>query len=96
MNKSVDSKTVSKFLDAQYLVRREMTNPAILVAHNSTLTKGSLARYNLTGVELKTFAFSAASKSLSINNAVLLPNPKRVFFTIVKNTDFICPLDRDP
>jgi len=40
MKKSVDSKTVFKFLDAQLLVRRVRPNPTILLAHNSTRTRG--------------------------------------------------------
>ena len=96
INKSVDSKTVFKFLDAQLLVRRVRPNPAILLAHNSTLNKGSLARYNLMRVELKTFTFSAGSKSLSIDNAVLGPIQKRLLFTMVKNRDFIGSLDNNP
>jgi len=79
INKSVDSKTVFKFLDPQLLVRRVRPNPATLLAHNSTLIKGSLARYNLTRVELTTFTFSDRSKSLSIDNAVLLPKSETSF-----------------
>jgi len=37
MKNSVDSKTVSKFLDAQLLVRRVRPNPAKLMAHTATL-----------------------------------------------------------
>ena len=48
-----------KFLDAQLLVRRVKPNPAILLAHGSTLSKESLARYNPTRVEIKTFTLSA-------------------------------------
>jgi len=96
MNKSVDSKTVFKFLDAQLLLRRLRPNHAILLAHNSTPNKGSLARYNLTRVELKTFTFSAGSKSLSIDSAVLGPIPKRLLFTMVNNTDFIGSLHSNP
>ena len=44
-NKSVDSKTVFKLLDAQLLVRRVRPNPILLLAHNSTLkNSGRLAR----------------------------------------------------
>ena len=43
INKSVDSKTVFKFFDAQSLVRRVRPNLAILLVHNLTLNKGSLA-----------------------------------------------------
>jgi len=82
MNKSVESKTVFKFLDAQLLVRHVRTNRAILLAHNSTLSKRSLARYNLRRVELKTFTFSAGSKSLSIYKDVLGPIPKPLLFTV--------------
>ena len=97
MNKSFDSKTVFKFLDSQLLVRRVRPNPAIMVAHTATLSnRGSLARYNLTKVELKTFTFAAGSKSLSIDNAVLGPIPKRLLFTMVKNSDFNGSLDSNP
>jgi len=50
-------------------------------------------RYNLSRVEIKTLKFPAASKSLSIDNAVVGPNPKRLLFTVVKNPDFIGSLD---
>ena len=50
-------------------------------------------RYNLTRFEFKTFTFSAGSKFLSIDNADLCPIPKRLSFTMVKNTDFISSLD---
>jgi len=98
MNNCVYSKTVFKFLDAQLLVRsvRPNPNPGILLAHNLTLNKGSLARYNLTRVELKTFTFSAGSNTFSIDNAVLGSIPKRLLFTMVKNTDFIGSLDSNP
>ena len=89
MNKSVNSKTIFKFLDVQLLVSRDRPNPAIMMADKATLKNcGSLARYNLTRVELKTFPFEAGSKSMSIVNVVLCPIPKRLLFTIVKNTDF--------
>ena len=76
------------------MVRRITPNPAILLAHTATLKNGrSLARYNLTRVELKTFTFAAGSKSLSIDNGILGPIPKPLLFTMVKNTDFNCSLD---
>jgi hypothetical protein len=68
-------------------------NPAILSAHTATLSAGSLARYNLTRFELKTFTLSLWSKTLSIDNAVIDHLPKRVLFTMVKNTDFTVSLD---
>jgi hypothetical protein len=76
MNKTVDTKTTFKFIDAHLLVSRVQPNPAIFIAHSATLRTGCLARYNLTRVELKTFTFSAGSESLSIDNAVLGPIPK--------------------
>ena len=97
MNKIVDSKNVFKYMNDQLLVRRVGPNAAILLAHNSTLkNRGSLARYNLTTVELKTFTFAAESKSLSIDNAILGPIPKRLLFTMVKNTDFNGSLEINP
>ena len=50
----------------------------------------------MTRVEVKTFPFSAGSKSLSIDNAVLGPVPKRLLFTMVKNADFIGTADTNP
>jgi len=97
MNKSVDSKTVSKILDAQLLVRRVRPNPTILLAHTPTLkNRSSITRYNLTRVELKTFTFAAGFKSLYIDNAVLGRIPKHLLFTMVKNTDFNGSLDSNP
>jgi len=53
----------------------------------------ALASYNTTRVELKKFTFSAGSKSLSMDKAVLGPVPKRLLFTMVKNADFIGTMD---
>jgi hypothetical protein len=89
MNTNNDSKVHFKFLDAQLLVHRIKPNPSIPLAHNTFLSKGGLARYNLTRVELKTFTFCKGSSSISIDNAVLGPIPKRLLFTMVKNTDFL-------
>ena len=41
----------------------------------------------MTRVELKTFTSSSASNSLSIDNAVSGPVPKRLLFTMVKNAE---------
>jgi len=89
MNKDAESKTVSKFLDAQLLLSRVKPSPSLLLAHNATLAKGALARYNLTRVELKSFTFSGWAQLLSIDNAVLGSISKRLLFTIVKNADFL-------
>ena len=96
MNKSADTKTTFKFLDAYLLVRRVQPNPAILKAHEKALEKGALARYNMTRVDLKTFTFLAGPKSRSIDNAVLGPLPKRLLFTMIKNTDFNGSVDTNP
>jgi len=96
MSKEVDSKTTFKFLDAQLLVKRVKPDPVTLLAHTATLNTGALARYNLTRVELKTFNFSAGSKSLSIDNVVLGPVPKRLLYTMVMSADFIGSMDINP
>jgi len=88
MNKSANTKTFFKFLDAYLLVRRVQPNPAILEAQEKALDKGALARYNMTRVDIKTFTFSAGFKSRSIDNAVLGPLRKRLLFTMIMNTDF--------
>ena len=41
MNKSTDTKTTFKFLDAYLMVRRVRPNTLILSAHERVLTKGS-------------------------------------------------------
>jgi hypothetical protein len=96
MNKDAKSTTTFKFLDAQLLVRRVKANPAILSAHNTAMSQGCLARYNITRVELKTSTFSSGSQSLSIDNAVIGTIPKRLLFTMVNNTDFLGSFDTNP
>jgi len=50
----------------------------------------------MTRVDLKTFTFSAWCKSRSIDNAVLGPLPKRLLFTMIKNTEFNGSVDTNP
>ena len=50
----------------------------------------------MTRVELKSFTFSSGSQSLSIDNAVLGPVPKRILFTMIKNKDFLGSIDTNP
>jgi len=94
MNKSADTKTTFKFLDAYLLVKRVQPNPVIMSAQEKALERGALARYNMTRVDLKSFTFSAGSKSQSIHNAALGPLPKLLLFTIIKNTDFNGSVDK--
>jgi len=96
MSKEADSETTFKFLDAQLLVKRVKTYPVTPLAHVATLNTGALALYNMTRVQLKTFTFSAGSKSMSIDNAVLGHVPKRLLFTMVKNADFVGTIDTNP
>ena len=96
MNTKADSTTQFKFLEAYLVINRIRTYPAYLIAHNTTLAKGGLARYNPKRVELKSFAYSSGTKSLSIDNAVIGQLPKRLLFTMVKNADFIGSLDTNP
>ena len=77
-------------------MKRIRTKPDIRSAHNTTLRNGGIARYKLTRVEIKTFAFPAGLTSLSMDNAVLGPIPKRLLFTMVKKTDFLGSLDTNP
>ena len=96
MNSNADTKATFKFLDAELIVRRIRPSPKIFVAHNEALSKGIHALYNLTRVELKTFTFAGGPQALSINNAVLGALPKRLIFTMVKNTDFLGSRDSNP
>jgi hypothetical protein len=88
MKKDTQSTTQFKFLDAKLYVKRIRANPAILLAHNETLNKGILARYKITRVELKTFTFSGGAQSLTIDNV-----PKRLLFTMLRNTDYLGSMD---
>ena len=47
-------------------------------------------------VEIKSFAYSSGTKSLSIDNAVIGHLPKRLLFSMVNNADFIGSLDTNP
>jgi hypothetical protein len=72
-------------------------NPDILSAHNIAVRQGPAAAiYNLTRVKLKTFTFSSRSYSLSIDNVVLGPIPKRLLFTMVKNADCLGSVSTNP
>jgi len=62
MNTNADSKATFKFLDAELIVRRIRPSPKISYAHTEALSKGCIARYNLTRVEFKTFTMLAALK----------------------------------
>jgi len=96
MSKEPDSKITFKFLDAQLLVKSVKFDHVTPLAHVATLNTGALERYNMTRVELKTFTFSAGSKSMSIDNAVLGLVPKRLLFTMVKNANFVGTIDTNP
>ena len=96
MNKDPEAKVVFKFLDAQLLVNRVRSSPSILVAHEMTFGHDVKAQYNMTRVELKTFTCSGGSQSLSIDNAVLGLLPKRLLFTMVKNSDFLGSMATNP
>jgi hypothetical protein len=72
MNRDAASKTVFKFLDDKLFVNRIRPSPAQLIAHNTALSQGLVARY-ITRVELKTFTFATGTQSLSIDNATFGP-----------------------
>jgi hypothetical protein len=96
INADAASTTQFKLLDAKLYVKRVRAHPSTLLAHNETLHKGILARYNLTGVELKSFTFSKGAQSVSIDNAVLGTVPKRLVFTMLKNIDYLGSTDSNP
>jgi len=96
MNTNADTKATFKFLDAQLIVRYIRPSPKISYAHTEALSKGCLALYNVTRVKLKTFTFAGGPHALSINDAVLGALPKRLIFTIVKNTNFLGSRSSNP
>ena len=96
INKEAESKTVFNFLDAQLLVNCVKRSQSLLLAHNTALEKGALTSYNLTRFELYSFTFSGGAQSFSIHNVVFGPNPKRLLFIMVKNTDFLGSVNTNP
>jgi hypothetical protein len=95
MNTAADSKTIFIFLDSKLIVKRVRPNPRIHLAHEETV-KTSLARYNVTKVELKTFTFSSGPQSLSIDQAIVGRIPKRLLFAMIDNRDFLGTIDTNP
>ena len=57
MSTKADFTTKFIFLEAYLIVNRIRPNPCYLIAHNTTLAKGGLARYNLMRVKLMAFTF---------------------------------------
>jgi len=96
MKEDAETKTVYKNFDDQHLVNRVRPSPSLLLAHNIALGKGTLARYNLSSVKLKSFTFSSGRQSLSIDNSVLGTIPKRFLFSVVKNTEFLGSITTNP
>jgi hypothetical protein len=79
MSTQNDTGAVFKFLDATLHVRHVKPLPTIQLAHAKSLERVN-ARYDMTGVALKTFTFGAGSKSVSIDNVVLGILPKTPAF----------------
>ena len=96
LGKEAHSKAVFKILDAQLLVKRVRPNPAYLIEQNTALQAGAIARYNMTRVEIKNFTHAKGSQSLSIDNSILGPIPKRLLFVMIDNTNFLGTLDTNP
>ena len=91
-----DAKVYFKVLEALLIVKRIKPSPSVMTAHNEALLEGYPLRYNLTRIELKTFTFAAGTQSLSMPNAVLGRLPKRVIFTMIKNTDVLGTMSSNP
>ena len=87
MNKGVESNVMFIFLGRQ-LVNRIRPNPAYPLAQNTTLQAGSIIKYYLTTVVLRTLTFSNGSQSY-IDNAVLGPVSNGSLFTMIKIKDFL-------
>ena len=96
LSNRADSNATFKFQEALLYFKRIRPATSILAPHNEALLEGYPARYNFTRVEIKTFIFSSGSQSLSIDNAVLGVLPKRLLFTMVKNTDFLGTAESNP
>jgi hypothetical protein len=92
MNKTADTKTTSKFLDAYLMVKRVKPNRLIFSVHDRARgpSRGTWRE------STSRFTFSARSKSRSIDNAVLGPLLKRLLFTTIKNAYFNGSVETNP
>ena len=95
-SKDADSNVVFKLLDPQLLIKRVRPISAYLLAYNTALQEGAIAKCNLTSVELKTFTFCSGSQSLSIDNVILGPIQKRILFAMIDNKVFLGSVDTNP
>jgi hypothetical protein len=95
MNAKADAKYAFMYLDAQLLVNRIRTNPPILLSQIPFSAKAALRDiiWRESNSRLPRFL---QDRNLSIDNALLGPIPKRLLFTIVKNTDFLGSMDTNP
>jgi hypothetical protein len=96
LSNTEDSKATFKIQECLLYAKRVRPPPSFLTGHTEDLLKGHPVRFNFTSVELKTFTFAKGSQSLSIENAVLGLLPKRLLFTMVRNTDFLGTEDSNP
>lgn len=94
MSAKADTGAFFNFQDATLHVRHVKPSLTILLAHTKALEK--LDAGYMTSAELKTFTFTAGSKSVSIDYAVLGTLPIRLLFTIPRNTDFTGSPDTNP
>jgi hypothetical protein len=91
-----ETKAKFKIIDAQLRVNRVKPTIDTIDSHNEVLEKGNLAQYHMTRVELKTLTYAPGSKSISIDNLVMGTLPKRVLFTMIKNTDMLGTINSNP
>jgi hypothetical protein len=86
-NSKIDATIKYLFLGAYFVVNRVRPNRTHLTAHNTVLSKGVLAKFSMTKVELKPLRFSGGHKSLSIDSAVVCRLQKRMLFMMIKKKD---------
>lgn len=88
--------TTFKFLEAKLTVNRVRPNPDVLTAHHLALAKSAMVRLKFTRAELRARTFLKGTKSLMQDNAIIGRTPKRIFFTVIKESDFIGSKDSNP
>ena len=87
---------ITKITKAILLVQQVKTNPQELLEHAKLLNSGETIKYPIRRVEVKTFAITTGTQTLTRDNVFLGQLPRRVIVCMTKNSAFIGKKDQNP